>query len=338
MILGKGFRTQNGIPVRFRKENSNPNGLLLKGVVTATYVVDSEEHPKIEDTVNSPCAIYCDVLIYTSISYCRWFPLSKVLVSQKRGGMHNDDIWKPRAVSQNIFGDFNSTSGSNPGALDGDHVLIGFINNSFNEPIILKGIPHPSRDIYNEENELGKRIKLKVVDGDPDLIKHHGVFHGILDSGDYVVNTVYANNGVTDDNGKESSPSIDGSSGNQRYSLPKDSIYSIEFKDVSNPINPVNTVTLTVRANDNNIEVIKDGENVLTVNDKGLLSILKLGNGSVSVAIATHLKILYNNLYNAIFSHIHPIGSPNTGSPIFTPPLPIWDQAIESDRLTIPDN
>jgi hypothetical protein len=338
MILGKGFRTQNGIPVRFRRENSNPNGLLLKGVVTATYVIDSEEHPKSEDTTNPPSAIYCDVLVYSSMSYCRWFPLTKVLVSQKRGGMHNDDIWKPRAISKNIFGDFNSTTGINPGSLDGDHVLIGFLNNSFNEPIVLRGIPHPSRDIYNEENELGKRIKLKVVDGDPDLVKHHGVFHGTLDSGDYVVNTVYANNGTTDENGKEPDPSIDGSSGNQKYSLPKDSVYSIEFKDISDSTNPVNTVVLTLKAIDNNIEVIKDGINIVTINDAGLSSILKLGSGLVSVAIADHLKILYNNLYTAIFSHIHPIGSPNTGLPVFTPTLPMWDQAIESDRLTIPDN
>lgn len=338
MMLGKGVRTQNGIPVRFRRENSNPNGLLLKAVVTATYVTDSEEHPKINDTINTPSVVYCDVVVYSNMSYCRWFSLSKVLVSQKRGGIHNDDIWKPKAVSKNILGDFNSTKGSNPGSLDGDHVLIGFINNSFNEPIIIRGIPHPSRDIYNESNELGKRIKLKLVDGDPDLVKHHGVFHGVTDSGDYVVNTVYANDGTTDDLGKEPLPSVTGETGNQIHSLPENSEYSIEFKNVSDPINPVNVVTLVIKAVDNNIEVFKDGENVITINDSGLSSILQLGNGVVSVAIATHLKTLYNNLYNAIFSHVHPVGSPNTGSPIFSSPLPIWDVSIESDRLTIPDN
>lgn len=340
MILGKAVRSQNGIPVRFRRENSKPNGLLLKGVVTATYVVDSTDHPKYDDSINTPIAIYCDVVVYTNIAYTRWFPLSKVLVSQKRGGLHNDDIWKPRAVSKNIFGDFNSTTGANPGSLDGDHVLIGFINNSFDEPIILKGLPHPSRDVNNDPYEVGKRIKLKVIDGDPDFTKHHGVFYGVSDVGDFEVNTIYGNDGTTDDNGIEPNPSNNGNSGNQNYNLPKGSAFSIIFKDTTNPISPTEYMKFKVQSSDDNIEVTMDGGKVITISKSELQAFLKLGNGAVSAAISEYLEVLYNKVYLALFTHIHPIGTPNTGTPIWGSPegLPTWDSNIKSEKLTFPDN
>ena len=327
------YKLQSGIPHRIRLMSNNPNGLLLKGVILVTYITDSSEHPKSNDSTNSPIAVYCDVLCYTNIAYNRWFILNKVLVSQLHGGMHDDDIWKPKATSKNVFRSFNDTDGANPGALDGDHVLIGFINNSYSEPVILKGIPHPSRDLFNEEYAIGKRLKLKAIDGNPFYIKHHGVFYGVNDSGDFIINSSFGNKGNTSENGEED---INAESGNQSFILPDTSKFSIEFNDMSNPESVSETIKLEIKKEDNNLVFSIEGENVLTVNGKGNNANLILGSGLVSPAIASKLKVLWDLSCIVFNSHIHPIIGSNTGVPTTT--APVWDTGIISQKLTFPDN
>ncbi|NIR15124.1 MAG: hypothetical protein GWN86_14760, partial [Desulfobacterales bacterium] len=142
----------------------------------ATYVTDDPNHPKALDLLNRPSAVYCDVLTYNSIPGRRWAGFKKVLVSQDQGGLHDEKLWVPRATKTNLFGTLNEGEGANPADMDGDHVLIGFMNDSLNEPIILKALPHPAKDLGNDLYPVGKRLKLKRVDGNPDFIKHNGVF------------------------------------------------------------------------------------------------------------------------------------------------------------------
>ena len=139
-VVGGGTRLQTGIPVSYRAENpTHTKGLLLRGVVIATYVTDDPLHPKIADMLNQPITVYCDVLVYPSIPRQRWFVLEQVLVSQARGGVQSDNIWKPKATTTNLVTQvLNDTLGANPAQFDGDHVLIGFLNDSFSEPIILR--------------------------------------------------------------------------------------------------------------------------------------------------------------------------------------------------------
>lgn len=322
--IGRGTRNQSGIPTRpIRRDGVRARGLLLRGVVMATYVTDDGEHPNADDTLAAPSAVYCDVLVYASIPGQRWFTLGKVLVSQNRGGLHRGDIWRPRATSINILGDLNEFEGSNPAYFDGDHVLIGFLNDSLNQPVILRGLPHPSRDVENGNYDSGKRMKLKMVDGDPDFHKHHGVYWGVTDSGDFVVDTTFGNDGSIAANGREPDPATDGASGNQEYKIPKDATHELVVLDMSDPLSPVEVGKLIFQANGAQDDVT-----------------LQLGTGAVKVAIADHLESLYATALTgikAVFeSHKHPTGTGPSG--ISDTPFPDWDSAINSVKLTISDN
>lgn len=322
--VGAGTRIQSGIPKRpLHRDGIKARGLLLRGVVTATYVTDNDGHPQAGDSFGIPSAVYCDVLVYASISGQRWFTLGKVLVSQSRGGIHRGDIWKPRATTQNLLGDLNEREGSNVGYFDGDHVLIGFLNDSLDQPIIIRGLPHPSRDVGNDNYELGKRVKLKAVDGDPEFHKHHGVYWGVDDQGNHVVDTTFGNDGSIDAGGKEPDPPTNGTQGNQIRKIPVDSSHELIVLDMADPLAPVEVGKLIFRANGSQDDVT-----------------LQLGTGAVSVAIADHLEALYTTALTGIKAkfetHKHPTGTGPSGVPDVQ--LPGWDSEINSVKLTISDN
>ena len=235
-----GSRLQAGIPQQRMPYNyDNASGLLLRGVVVATYEVDNAENPEVKLSSDvQPAAIYCDVLAYTSLEHQQVLFLPAVLVSQDVGGLHRGRVWKPRAASVNISGGALDIDGPTAAAsLDGDHVLVGFIDQKFNAPVILRGIPHPSADIGNEERAAGNRLKLKTIDGDPDFQKHHGSFFGIDTSGNWVADTRFANNGSVDGGGNEPAPPTDGKGG-QLHHLPLDGTFAVTLYDMSNPDSP----------------------------------------------------------------------------------------------------
>lgn len=305
------IQIQEGIPRRPRAVGEQQaSGLLLRGVVTATYVSDSPDHPYADDTDNPPVAVYCDVLVMPSIARQRWFGLKKVLVSQARGGLHRGAIWKPRATSLDFTSRLDASGNlGNPAYLDGDHVLVGFLNNSLAQPVILAGLPHPVTDTGNEAGDLGQRMKLKVADGDPELWKHHGVVWGVLDSGDFSIDATRANTGVLAEDGKEPAPVTDGSSGNFFLKLPEGATLSVEIAAGA----------------------------TLEVTGSGAGAKLALGDGAVKAAIADHLETLWGQLKGWLEALTVPTGMGPSGTPI-NAPATAWDSAINSAQLTFPDN
>jgi hypothetical protein len=214
---------------------------------------------------------------------------------------------------------------TNPANLDGDHVLIGFLNDSLSEPIILKGLPHPITDTGQEDGgaaEAGHRLLLKVADGNPDFWKHRGAFYGVSDDGDFVVDLTRAYATDLDSEGKQPTPPADGTTGNYKVKIPTASKLTVEI------------------AGGDNLELdLKDGNAKLT-----------LGDGAVSVAVADHLATLYNGLKSKLDTfdgHTHGAGtlqdsvpaacSGSTAGPSVTVGAAVWDSDIESDKLTIPD-
>lgn len=220
---------QSGIAKRPKDpEGHRPAGLLLRGVVVATYVVDDENHP-FKDHQNEegkPAAVYCDVLTYSSLPKLRFGLLRTVLVSQHRGGMHDGQIWKPKAAKLDIGKNtLDMSANVNPATIDGDHVLVGFIDDDIKVPVILRGIPHPKADVGNEE--AGRQLKLKVADGDPDFWKHHGSLYGIAKDGNFLVDTRFANDGKLESDGKEAAAPTDGK-GSVKFKLPDGATFEIE--------------------------------------------------------------------------------------------------------------
>jgi hypothetical protein len=313
--LANGTRLQAGIPTRPALQTlQQANGLLLRGVVTATYVSDSEGHPALNDPdAGVPTAVYCDVLCYSYRSNQRWSFLPRVLVSQDQGSMHGGKIWKPRATTMDISGvTLDVTVGANIGNLDGDHVLVGFMDDNLALPVILRGIPHPQFDLANDAQDVGHRMKLELADGDPDFWKHKGVFYGVTNAGDFVVDTTMSYAEDLTAEGHEPDPPEDGTSGNYQVKLQKGAVVHIQ---------------------------IEDGE-TLKVELKGGDAQLTLGDGAKHVAIAEALKSLYNSLKQKLDTydtHVHPTGMGPSGPPNPMCQCPAWESAIESSTLALPE-
>lgn len=215
-------------------------GAMYRGVVVQTYTVDADGQTGGGSTTEAalqssnlsqdagPPAVYCDVLTYSILPGAKDRLLTRVLVSNNRGGLHNGRVWIPRPAQLNIgtgrrvsldaLGTISKSA--NPADLDGDHVLVGFMDDDLGLPVIISGIPHPSADIGNEQYSGGNRTKLRAVDGEPDYQRHNGVVYGVSGSGDFEVNTRSAHRPNYKSTGEE--PDADGdtaATGNVTFEL-----------------------------------------------------------------------------------------------------------------------
>lgn len=338
---------QSGIPSRWIPDSGTlrSQGLLLRGVVTATYVVDDANHPRKDD---EPVAIYCDVLCYSGPVSVRWRFLPGVLVSQDLGALHRGQIWKPRATTMDITGDtLDLNQASNPAAWDGDHVLVGFLDDSLNMPVILRGIPHPSADVGNEAKTVGHRMKLKVADGDPNFWKHHGAFFGVADNGDWQVDTSYAYDGkLPTPDGKEPPTVPTDGRGSHLHTLPKNATFKIRLVDADGTTQ-VAELTLSatelkqVFANAAADLLLQIGTGAtLKVEGKDATAKLTLGDGSAHVAIAEQLQTWWGTVQTEFirWAPLVEAALNSLGFPI-TPPLvvPAYSSTITSTKVRIPD-
>lgn len=296
----------------------------------ATYETDSTSHP-MADT-GEPLAVYCDVLVAPSIPGQRWSGIRQALVLQGPAGIHRGRIWKPRASRVNVSGDPVDQT-ANPAMLDGDHVLVGFLDDQFEQPVILGSLPHPQTDAGHTEGDLGRRMRLKATDGDPDFFKHHGVHYGVSDEGNWVLDTRWANQGELDEQGHEADPPTDGT-GSVQMRLPQDAQVDLAFHDMSSPSSP--SEVMRVRIDESKVHVQVDGGETFTVELKDADAKLTLGDGAVKVAVADHLQTMYTALKAWLEAHVHPTGTGPSGQPSNNP-APSWDSQINSDKIILPD-
>jgi hypothetical protein len=340
-----GQRLQHGTPWRSRSAPAlDAQGVLLRGVVVATYVTDDDNHPAVDPpTGDDPVAVYCDVLVYSSIPGQRLHILRQVLVSQPFGGMHTGMVWKPKATTASLVDDLDINGGSVPAYFDGDHVLVGFLDNDMSLPVVLRALPHPSLDFGNEDKESGQRMKMTLVDGAPLYLKNRGTVFGVTDTGDAIIDTRYAHDGEFDDVGQEPAPATDGSVGHQIQRLALDSVHTVELQDMSD-VNPVTKTSQTITRDGVNVRVDESGARVTINLEEGATLIVEgcdagasvlLGDGAVSVAVADHLQSLYTALETAFKAHVHPTSQGPSGPTTTVPPT--WDARIQSNKLKIPD-
>lgn len=302
--------SQASIPKIEKMMNGHtPNGLLLRGCVTATYLVDTPARQGNDShwLGETPMACYCDVMCYSGIPGQRFIFLRKVLVSQERGGIHNGRVWKPRAATLDITGDYVADGGTSPANWDGDHVLVGFMDNKPNMPVILRGIPHPAQDTGGIEKDKGHRLRLKVADGDPDFCKHYGSFYGLDDNGDFIVDLTQAYQEDLAGTGDEPAPPGGGAVGNFLVKLPAASKLTVQIDGGA-------SIVLD----------LKDGNAKLT-----------LGDGAKHVAIVEALQTFWGNFKSIFDAHTHPTGVGPSGPP--AAPAPAWDSTINSTKVAIPN-
>lgn len=216
-VLG-GHVLQSSLP-RAGQGAHRAEGLILTGVVVATYVQEDGPNPFVvkngaetEGGEGSQmvlqeqplAAVYCDVLIYSTAEAFNGMVLGPAMVAAGSAGMHEGRIWKPRAATIDTSGQPLQIPGSDPRRMDGDHVLVQFIEDNLSKPIITGRIPHPLTGRGNQTvPRAGYRMRLKVQDGSPEYLKHRGTFFGVSDSGDFEIDTTNAHGGKYDEQGVE---------------------------------------------------------------------------------------------------------------------------------------
>lgn len=168
--LVHGGIIQAGVPMHQGADWFDTRGYITRAVVLKTYYSDDSEWDKRGWAKNNVRGVHCDVRTYGRNSR----PLWKVPVLQRTHGMHDEDIYIPRDSNQDLAGKGklvtlpSGKTGPKPTPaenLDGDHVLVGFLEGNPDAPVILPFcLPHPS-----------SKRELKASDGRVRRIRHAGV-------------------------------------------------------------------------------------------------------------------------------------------------------------------
>jgi hypothetical protein len=337
-----GKVSQSGIQRRgVFHEGPRPNGLLLRGVVLATYVTDDPNHPAntttTSDAQGSPVAVYCDVLVYSNLPGMRCYTIPKALVLQDRGGMHDGRIWKPKAATFDVTEvPFDPDTGTQVSNMDGDHVLVGFVDNALNQPVVLGGVPHPSQGIgASPEAAVGHRRQLVVADGDPDFARHHGAFYGVDTNGDWLVDTTMAYDGTLGADGTEPGAPTDGT-GSQKHLLAMDAEHRVEFFDMTDPLAPVakGFMSFVMTA----LTLMLEGA-TLKVEGQAAAAKLTLGDGAKSALIAEAWETFFDGSFKTwLTTHTHATGVGPSAVPTEAGTFPAYaSSAATSTHLKLPD-
>lgn len=178
---------QQGVP-RVGASRS-AQGLLLRGVVVAVYRPD--DRPARTDAVEAAnTAITCDVVILDPRYRCIFRDVPVVTQSQ---GLNDYETWVPRPATVAINGATLNLDGKGvPGlttdlsSVDGDHVLIAFMANDLQRPVILGALPHPGSK--RRPSGLGTKYKWSRW--------VRGIRVGVKDDGNVEIDLSEASNGT----------------------------------------------------------------------------------------------------------------------------------------------
>ena len=158
-----GSVTQSGVrsrPANAHQDVNSAMGWITRGVVLQVYYANEDRR------VGDQKYVLCDVRTYGRNQ--RYLP--KVPVLQRVNGLWDYDVYVPRRSSQDINGgELRSQPTDKVGptpadACDGDHVLVGFLDNDPNQPVIMGSVPHPKAN-YSPQSS----------DGHVRVIRHNGV-------------------------------------------------------------------------------------------------------------------------------------------------------------------
>lgn len=344
----------SGVPVRVRRTTKDANGLILRGVVIAVY---SYDEARLRNRQLVPASLYCDVLIYSSRPGGRVAIIRDCVVSQESGSVHNGVIQRPRATTLKFDSPLDLNKVRNPAELDGDHVLIGFLDNDVATPVILRWLPHPSSDVRKNlptaVNVAGQRMRLLRTDGDVRLWRHHGSYFGVQPDGSFVVDNSRGHQGRIESDGSEQAyDAVDPSTNTvppppgTLFRLRPGGKFRVEIVDPDDPDStPKN---FEFEANQNELRVKLSGADNLVLTQSGANAELRIGDGAMHVPIGEHLKTLYDQLkarldaFDVAFAnHLHgtsfgPTATPSPGGSISAPD---WTSVptIISSKVSLPD-
>lgn len=189
--LGNGAVASTSVPTQPRGPTSSTGSLLVRGCVVASYPLGGSVALSLPANETQK-GVYVDVLLYTGIPGMKANLLQRCLVPVGRGGVHDNKPWIPRAATRNLAtGEVFTMSSINkfgdPANLDGDHVLVGFIDGDLGLPIVLQGLPHPRA-----------QLKARTYHGESEVLYHRGVQFGVDAQGNVVIDARDAHPGSYD--------------------------------------------------------------------------------------------------------------------------------------------
>jgi hypothetical protein len=141
-VIQSGFQRR---PANNHHDVSSVDGWITRGVILQTYYADEDDRNGWVKGLQR--SMLSDVRTYGRYSRT----LTRVPHAQRTHGLFDEDFRTPRSSTQNINGGdlLSEPSGSkgptSADKIDGDHVLIGFLDNDPMQPVILPfSLPHPS--------------------------------------------------------------------------------------------------------------------------------------------------------------------------------------------------
>lgn len=184
------------------------DGLLCRGVVLWVREYDDPTRTKPKGGTKPglvPGGYICDVLVYSPGPICT--VLREVPISMDSAGLNDHVLWRPRDAGVDIStSDFTVSNpelkyASKARNMDGDHVLISFLDNSLNKPIIVGQVPHPNNNRRASVNDATTYKYRRLI---------RGISLGVTTSGDVEIDTTQASDGSINSSGGEIPTSTSG--------------------------------------------------------------------------------------------------------------------------------
>ena len=214
-------------------------GSLVRGIVVAVYEPDdpnAANSPKSRDFKSSYSEILCDVMIIED-RYRGLLP--RVPVMTMAHGMTDVVHWKPRASTINVktgskiqLGASSTSTPPPTTETDGDVVIVAFLDNDYNKPIIIGTLPHPLTRESVSVNDDPKYKWKSIIRGN--LV-------GIQEGGQIDIDATGQTNGTIENGGAEQA--------------------------VSNPTISIKTNGATITIDDDGLKIEESDGTTVTVND-----------------------------------------------------------------------
>lgn len=289
------YESESGLPLQsglaYVAGPGGPGAQLVRGVILAVYTTDDPSHPLYSHGAQS---IFCDALVYTTAGGTSYI-IKNVVLLQPVTGIQAGFVRKPRATRGMVDG--GPIDLSRPNALDGDNVVIGWLDGRRTCPVILGYLSHPQADAGSSGGPPGSRVTLKLLDGDPWFLKHHGCFAGVDDAGNVVVDASRGNPGALAQ-GREAPPA-GGAAGNVSLMAHSAATARVCLQTPADPAPPTVVLQAVLTAAGLTITGATQAP-VLALGGAAASASMTLGSGGAAVALAAAVDAAVQTLLSIV--------------------------------------